>query len=408
MYSGDTSCEQTEAQLAHCQYHNGQVEQQCEAYVGAEQTKSGQIAMISMDAVVAATCGAACASQAFAGNKAVMIACRDGGMAANAAELIVTLSQKSSAVAKLIQASSAAFGIGSSIKSAMSFQDDSTPGAGGPNQGAAGYFKGNKADTGDGKKPNRDKAACTSALTFAVMVGTRYESLKGANSTEQSACNQVLSLATSSPVVGSGILIPLSMVGGGGSTGATGGSTGATGTGTVLNCVGSGGSIGTCTGTTTVSPSDASVLGSSGIASQLAAPAAAVAPSVASGLDDGTGSAGGAISAAGGTGDAGNAVITLASKAQDLGIDPRGEVAGTQRSGGGGAAPEAAADDANPLGALADLLKGQGGGQTTNGVGTTVFNGPAKSNDIWHTSTTDNLFQVVTDAYKSHSNLVSP
>jgi hypothetical protein len=391
MYQGDTSCYQTEGELAHCQYHNGQVEQQCQAYAAAEQTLSGQTAMIAMDSVVAATCATACVSENFPGAQGVIIACRDGGMAANAAEIIVTLSQKSSAMAKAIQGATAAMGIGTSLKAAAGFENDTTA-AGGQDASYSGYFGGQKANAGPGGH-NRDKAACTNALMFGMMAGERYMSLRSAKSTEESACGQVLALATTSSVVGSGIILPPSMLGDGGSTGSAG-STGSTSTASgALNCIGSGGAVSTCTGTsTTVAPSDASLL-SSGLGQQAAPAAAQLAPSIASGLDSGTGSGAGAIGAAGGSGagDAGNAVMTVASAAQENAADLRGEVEGTRLSasgGGGGGGGE----EANPLAGLADLLKPQGGAAA--GGGTTTFSAQ-QTTDIWHTNSTDNLFQIV-------------
>jgi hypothetical protein len=383
---GDTDCATVQAEVAHCQWHNGQLEQQCMAYEAAGGGTTGEKVVLMLDIAAAGTCGAACATTALAANQPLEAACRITSTSASGAELLETLLTKSSAMSKVISASMGSLGIGMNLMKAKGNFGDYFKGDNGATNGNITTNQNNK----DAIKKDK-KTACLTAIMMGAMAGARYGNIRSQESTQNQACSQVEALAGSSNTVGNGgMLLPSDVTGGANGTSGTSGSSAQVGSG--LSCVGSGGSIGACTASSTVG-SDGAALQSSGLAPAIAPLAAQMAPSVLGGLSSGQGSAAQAVGGAlGGTGgDIGSAVTTAAAAGQKH-AEELNEGVGGMSGGGGGGGGGASNDAPNPMAALAEMMGKKDG---PNGGGTQNFQGQPESTDIWHANSPDNLFQII-------------
>ena len=387
MINGDMSCAQTTAWYNHCGWHNGQVEQQCEAYESAGQGRGGEKTVLFLDIAAAGTCAIACYTSHGGNDSPMLPACRVAGLAASTTELLETLLQKGSATSKILSSAMGGMGIYMEAKAAQS---------------AGGLFTTN--NPGKGRVMN----ACISALMFGVMAGVREGMIKSQEGTQNSACQQVLSLLSTSSANGAGITaLPTSN--GSAASGGSGGSTGSSGGGDPgLSCMGSGGTVTSCSGGSTAA--DTGALQNSGLGSALLPQAQQLAASpLGQQLASGNGDAGSAIGAMGGgsAGDAGGAVATVASAAQAHAQELSEGVSGTTPGGGGGGGGGGDAEQPNPMAGLAALLNPQGKDQAPAG-GTLRFNGQAESTDIWHTNSEQNIFQIISTRIGKASKSLQP
>lgn len=373
---GDTSCADNQRRYAHCTYHNGQAEQQCEAYVAADGGTGGEKAVLFLDIAATGTCAASCAMKT---NPALATACRAAGTGASAMELLETLTQKGSAVGKLLSGGMAGYSLYNNGKALLA-----KPAAA------------NGANGATAKKPG--DGDCTSAMLFAAMTIFRHQAIKSQGDTKKNACDAVKKLASNALVVGGSAVVSF---GSNGSlvSSASGGDTGSLSSGadSSLRCVSNGGAVSSCTGTTGQAATDAGMLTDSGLGSHLAPQAQQLADSpLGRELGEGRGDPMAALGAAtSGAGEAGGAVMTVAAAAQEEAKRMAEGVQGaTFAGGGGGGAPEAAAAGGpSPLDALNALLHG-GKAEGASAVGGTQVFG-ATGTDIWHTKTDQNLFQIV-------------
>jgi hypothetical protein len=237
------------------------------------------------------------------------------------------------------------------------------------------------------------------------MTVARLGNISSDASTKTAACNAVLSLASQSPTAGYATL----------NTGLTAGASPVVGTSTGLTnsgssgieCVGSGGSVSSCTGAS-ASASDVAALQNSGLGAQIAPAAAQLAASpMGQALGNGGGDVGAAINAAGASsaGDAGSAIATAASAAQAHALELSEGVEGTAVGGGGGGGGEGGGEAVNPMAALAAMLNPQSKDQAPTG-GTLNFRTPAQNADIYHTSSDQNLFQIISGRIQKASSRV--
>jgi hypothetical protein len=94
-------------------------------------------------------------------------------------------------------------------------------------------------------------------------------------------------------------------------------------------------------------------------------------------------------------GELGAAIANLAQKSQDNAgsLAFLGGAGSTYAGGGGGAGGGSkSSDSSNPF---AGLFGAKDGGPAVGGAGSQSFGSRAPSNDIWHTGTTQNLFEIV-------------
>ncbi|MEK6706502.1 MAG: hypothetical protein AABZ06_12020 [Bdellovibrionota bacterium] len=191
-----------------------QVGSHCKAYLGLNEAKTPEIAILGMDAAVAAVCGYACAVQmpqsyAF---------CSYGAIGAGVAEIAYTYMQKSGVLAKLLGSSTAATGGALGVKGANEYGEQGNRakrlGKDGIELGKeikATEKSANLADMGedgaeevaalreqgDKLKAKQRKTACLTAAAFAITAGIRAYNLTKYDTYRKEACENVEKLATS-------------------------------------------------------------------------------------------------------------------------------------------------------------------------------------------------------------------
>lgn len=411
MRGGDSSCSDNQQRFTHCTLHNGQLEQQCQAYVTANDGKSGEKVVLFLDIAAAGSCGVACLGSLT--NPSLLAACRISSTAAGVGELIEVLKQKSDAVSKAISGAGAAYGLYS--------QYGAMKAAGGAKE----YFSGGTAngtttaptapatDLAQAETPAKEKQkdgeACKSAMIYAMMTLMRFQAIESQSSAQDSACQSVLSLASQSNTISGSSLLSLSATGGSSaptvSSGSSGISAANNSTESALRCVSSGGSVGSCTGQNAAAATDGGMLSSSGLAPLLAPTASQIANSpLGKLLGEGQGDPSQAIGAAaagssGGSPELASTVISAANAMKPYMSQIMGQADVTQLAGGGGGAarghPGSGENSTNPMAAIAALLGGTPKEEAISGTGMQVFRAKAEAADIWHSHTRENLFEIV-------------
>jgi hypothetical protein len=437
-YPGDTSCAQVTSQLQHCQYQNSQVESYCSAYESAKMAGAGEDMVFLLDVAAAGTCGAVCTMEmtSIGAGTGVQQICDGAAAGAGAAELLVTLTQQSSTMGKIASAALGAAGIGEGALAYFKVGGKCTSnGKGGApmldsNGGAdplhlnapalpqslgpapslptmkneyhlpsvdeflATLFVSNAEAASGG--PGCAKAACITAITMAALAGVRYYNMGYGKRTKASACNSIWNLQSSSAAIDGGVAAA-GYSSSGGTLGATssgsstsGTTSGTAGTAAATSCVAAGGTVGSCSNGQISAATDGGILGTSGLG-QVAAPLAtqmAQAGLPASG-DSGSpsGSMGGAM---GGAGDFGNVLTKVADTAAQNGKE-LGQVASMGTGGGGGGGGGSASDAGGGFGSLF-----QPSGPSTSTAPVKVFKGEGSdSDDIYHSHTDKNIFQII-------------
>jgi hypothetical protein len=370
MYPGDTSCAQTTAEVTHCEYHNTQTESYCMAYEGALTGNGGEKTVLMLDIAATATCGAVCASTPLSAS--ISEACQGAAVAAAAGQIAVVLTQKDSTMGKMLDA------VGAGATAAM---------------GVESYEATQNVTSGAGSLLNNNTAkknACLTAAVLAALTGVRYYNMGYLEREQKSSCGNVWALQSSAATIGAGVVsasgasavIGVSSGTGGGTVGSGSLSNGTAG----LNCISTGGTVSSCTGQQVSGATDGGLLnGGLGtaalpLAQQLAA----------QGLPDalsGSGSPGGAMGGAMGGSDLGKALAKIADQAATDGALIAS--AAPYSSGGGGGGGGSTSDAPNPFAGLA-------GGGAAPGSSMQVFRGDGSDgNDIWHSHTDQNLFQII-------------
>jgi hypothetical protein len=405
--TGTEGCKRASDAIFRCQMHNSQVIPQCLAYKAAKTADDGESVVLALDIAAAATCGAECAlAPAGAVGSAVAGACQIAGTSATVMEVI-----QNSRMAYTERAMQSVLGGAGTI-------------AGGTATAVNILNAGDAAETGsetniglgsgggdEVRKKNQRKASCYAAASFAFLAGLRTYNIRNDMKAKDDACKAVRGLAsnvlTGSPGTAgnqgagtgtgfNGINTGGSATGDNGSGGSNGSYAGAgTGTGTEnINCSGP---LGCEVPPTLSSATDGGVLTQSGLDKLVGKPAADIAAALKSGvtpaqaLQSAMGSAG--------AGQMGGALASLAQSAQDNASSLGGSfnmsspAAGAMYAAGGGGGGGRSGGDSNPFG---NLFGGQGGAGAggARALASEEF-GKGRATDIWHTGTTQNLFEIV-------------
>jgi hypothetical protein len=437
MLNGDTNCADTNIKIMRCQMHNSQVIPQCLAYQAIDGASKAEGAVLALDIAAAGICGAACAATNMSIGTAAPIvetACQAAGATATVAELVSVFAMSSGPVSSAINGLMAAgagtatgislaggIGVGTTTKglddAATHANPMDLPGTESTCTEGVGCTAGedpthltvgseNPEKSHQEASKSKKATSCSAAVVFAMMAGIRgasWSNYKG--HLRDNACHDIQSLASN---VLSGSTTPT----GGTNNPAGTGFSGVVTAGGTVSTPGSGGSssgnIAGGTGGTTTSNLDPSVppalsaatdggmLTQTGLDKLVAKPAAEIAKA----LSNGTTPAQALQSALGSTGNSGaaGALAGLAQAAQEnanslggkvnLGSLPSAMYAsgGGSRSGGGGEA-------SNPF---ANLFGQQGAGAgASRATASESFGGSARAMDIYHTGTTQNLFEIV-------------
>ena len=421
---GNESCSQANLGIARCMFHGSQLESNCMALAATGDATTFDSIILTLDLAAAIACGIACFTGATPGwGQAAVETCTAVGTVASVTELISTIAQDTSPVAGAIHgilaAGAGAFanigsvGLSNVVQAGGATQDAGDVGR----LGSQGSQKGSTL---------KDQASCVSAVFFVVLSGIRMYDLVKFGDTYDSACNNISSLWSSSAAGNGGggagtstspgqyLFNPQTggisqgAPGSGGSNGGLASSTTATttpGTGsTVASCVASGN---TGSGCSTSAATDSGVLSNSGLgqtvaplASQLANNGALQSQGAGAAMQSGMGSAGADL------GDAGSALSHLAQAAQDNGAQLEkmlgGIGAGSYSGGGGGGGGAGKGGADNPFAGLF------GGGAKDGGARAPSSEqfGKVAHMDIWHTGTTQNIFEIISDKVAKVANRV--
>jgi hypothetical protein len=383
-YPGDTSCAQVTAGFDRCQYHNSQVESYCEAYEAAKMAGTGEKTVLLLDIAATAVCGTACATGFTGVGQAAYTACSASSTAASAAEILVTLTQKSSAVGKIVDLALSGVGVAEGVNGLMKGNGliSATDGKG---------YADNESDKG-GVTKQQKKNACITAAALAALSGVRYYNNGYGERSKQSSCKNIWSLQSSASAIAGGVTAA-GYTSSGGSTSTSGSSTGSstgsssgTNAATGQSCTSSNLSAASCGQVSAAT--DGGLLTNSGLGNAVSPVAQQLAGSGAlqAAKSGGIGSAmGGAM---GGDGNVGTALAKVAQTAADNAKE-LGQVA--QMSSGGGSGRGTASDTSG----LSNLF-----GNTSNGPAVApmaIFKGDGddETDDIWHSHTSSNIFQIV-------------
>jgi hypothetical protein len=400
------ACNVSSVNKKKCQLKGSQLQPHCMAYQAIEGDGihggviAGDVLMTVVDFAVAGTCAAECASP---GLNVVGQACRIGAMAAGATEMFTSMAMKENGkVAQYIGEFGGVLGIGSGAMGAA----------------AHGLTKNTAAES--------DKIACVSAGLFAIMGGVRIVAVNEMGNARDEECNSINKLLSDISTfdekdgAGGGSSAygnPYAATGSSGTgTGAdgSGGTGGNTGSGAERaqkdynDCRQNGGNFADCIGKAQsvqgLGASDVDLIRKSGLPA-LPLPNLKELAGKAGKLDSKM------FSGGMGGGDLGGALSSLAQAAQEnpkelsgLGISsaPASMYASSGGGGGGGGKSDAAA---NPF---ANLFGAKDAGPSGGSASSANFGARAPSNDIWHTGTTMNLFEIVSGKVSQVANRVMP
>jgi hypothetical protein len=460
--SGQAACKKTSDAIYRCQFHNTQLIPQCLAYKATKDASDWELALAALDTAAAGTCAVAC-SGAVVSLGTSQTACTIAGTATTVAETAAVFTMNNGTVSKTIAGALTAIGAastavegyhtvaglkaGSRLKDAGNAADkakDSADALRTQADGAQDLVKeGNldastakeyadnadKADKGfesadsarksaeAEKKQQQEKAkeaACVSAVTFAALAGVRYVHYGKYYNSRADACNTVQSLASNalSNKTGpagnqgpgssngfNGINTAGGTVGGNGSGGGNGSSARGTDGDPVSQFCNAG--VGCEVPPSLSAASDGGLLKESGLDKLVARPAGELAHSLANGVTPAQ-ALQNALSGQGG-GELGHGMASVAQAAQDDAASLGGKLQMGSPSGGmytasGGAGGGRAGSDSNPFG---NLFGGAGaGGGGARATASQVF-GKSHVMDIYHTGTSQNLFEIVSGKMSS-------
>jgi hypothetical protein len=374
-YPGDTSCTDTTRKSAHCQFHNSQVEKYCMAYQGAKEAGAGQKMVLALDMAATGLCATACVMEmssfgTLGTTQQFKKICDYAATSAGAAELLVTLTQKSSALGKMADAALAGAGI---------------------TEGVMGLRKNNSKYI--------NKSSCITAATLAALSGVRVYNMGYGERTRKSSCGSAYSLSSSSTLIGASNLMSTGIASGGSASSTTASSGAAIGSGSnqslsqQVACIQNPSNSSNCSSAQRQisAATDGGILTSSGL-DKLAADklAAADLSGLSKAMDSGAGSL---MSRAlgSGAGDFGAKLAEIAQTAQDHAAELGLSGTANYTSASGGAKPAA----------NSEFTFGKGFGfdspQMTAEKSETVFGRtPASAaGDIWHTGYHGSIFQIV-------------
>ena len=195
-----------------CNWEPGQVGQQCLAYEASGSAGGFDKLLVPLDMATAGLCWGACLTPPPYQHP-LEVTCNIAGIASSAAEIIDVFVDKSSAVGKAIDGALGAAGIAGGI---MGIKDLGAAAASASAANAAKAANGGIADAGAGSSYTNagnaentangkaKKMACAEAVLMTVEAVLRMKNMNSADSTRQTACNQVQALASSSSTIGSG------------------------------------------------------------------------------------------------------------------------------------------------------------------------------------------------------------
>jgi hypothetical protein len=372
--------------------------------------------LLAMDVIVAADCAIVCFYPMAAA--ALNSICQYGAMVAGIAEMADTIAMSQSPAGMMVGSLLATAGIGLGVAHAVVH---------GAAQGAVAEVKegdkvvtkGQDAQKGTGDGTNnqtegeKDKLACVTAVTFAVMAGIRAYNIVTAGKTKDDACAAVQKSVSKATVAAGGPKAdpnnsnfkPLNGGGGGGgggsgaintpgggaNSGSGGDKGGDGGKRPDLNCVSGGGGVGGC-GAAATAGLDGQALQRSGLDKAVGAKAAELAAH-----SSGNPNAGAMIAGAlgGQGGDFGSGVAALAAEAQKEPPKVDGMGSAYSGGGGGGGGSGGGGGGGNPFAAL--FGGGAAGAGPGNGTSAAAFGQGAPQVDIWHTGTHMNLFEIISE-----------
>ncbi|MEK6704530.1 MAG: hypothetical protein AABZ06_01960 [Bdellovibrionota bacterium] len=397
-----------------------QVGPQCAAYKASEDSKVPEKVLLALNLGVATTCGFACVSEKF--NPTISQICSVGAMGAGVAEVIVTLSQKSSIAQKMISVAGGAAGTYMGYKGAKEVENISKASTRFREAREARDAAMDQENTHaainaelDADDAIKDKVAakkksksdsCKTAVVFGIMAGLRAVNLNQHDETKKKACGEVNQLASANgiSVDGSGGSSAPSKANSGTSAGLASYEAASQG----LTCISSQGGLAACPVVNgqpvSLEATDAGIMSRSGL-DRVAAPVALAGLEKMAGQLDGAVNAGSMMAAmAGELGEFGNALAQVAKTAQD---NPREfmdllPISSAIASTGGGIVKQAG--DSQGGNAFGSLFGNTGSKQTgASGVDSAAFQAK-QSTDIWHADSALNIFQIVSDRIGKSSN----
>ena len=386
------SCDLAQKNAMKCNLRNSHVYQQCLALKTVDFSDKTQHFLLTMDIVVAAGCGTACALSATGVGAAAMTqVCSIGAMGAGAAEVVASLALQQSDLSRAVSGIGGVAGIAGGA-AAMTF---------GGNTELNSTTEGNQARI-DNDNAEDAKTTCTTAVIFAAMAAARGGALADMASTRKQACTMVeqqyaedrqQSLDLKKKAEGgagpAGFLL-----GGGGRNSADGGDSNDPTAPTTASDYESAME----TGVRRLGATDAQLLNHSGLGRRLKDQFANLGPGILAGLK--SGGMEGAMAAAVPGGAPPQLAAALAGVGKDLAskahfpgsMMPQGGVGPMMAGGSGGASRSAASEGgfSNPFASMGAKAGGMGGKP-----GALDFAGAAESTDIWHANSDQNLFQIV-------------
>jgi hypothetical protein len=412
LLAGDTDCKKTSDNMFRCQMHGSQLVPQCLALKAVGNARNKQYGMLAMDIAAVASCTTACFANKTGIGAAADVACQGVGVAASVAEIIANISMSSGPVASAIGALS---GVGGAAGVGYSLANAGEKGGFGVGDSAGkGTATLDKSQGAADQKQRR--ASCAAAAFFVVMTAARTASMsqydnhltEKAREAVQKLASQAMAASAGANGQGAGNSSYTFPGGssGGSASGATGGSTGsANGSNNTADadpfCNATAGCKSNLNPTQGVSATDANVLTQSGLDREISGDAGKLADALRAGVSPHQ-----ALSSAlGGAGQGSAAMGNLATAAMEsgaalasaLGLGNAPAETGSAYAGGGGGAGAghsgAAGGGDNPFANLFGAKDGGGmGGREPAAI---QFSGGGRNDDIWHTGTTLNLFEIV-------------
>ncbi|MGZ3688987.1 MAG: hypothetical protein ACXVBW_11835, partial [Bdellovibrionota bacterium] len=395
-------CSLITKKVGHCYLFASQVLPYCIAYKQALDGIGWDALLLALDAGATAACTAACFTIG-----AAQTACTAIGSGASVAELAGVAEMQSNTAAAAIEGIAAAAG---GLSAGLSMVG-TTGGA----VREAGSTGGNMAEKSTDKI--KDKAACASAVFFAITTGVRAWGISDIVGVKDSSCKHVKSLgsqmATLSGNTTSNITPNIATPGSDGGVG-SGSGTGISGTGdsgpVTQQCGPDPSSLESCAQHAQpqgLAATDANLLNRSGLDKSLLPNLSGLSLKDAKGLDAG-GAVSSALSGSGVDPSAVAAMAQLAAAAQEDGSKIAGAVPGAAYSGGGGGGGGGGSKGGgdNPLANLMDLLGGGGRGPAGGGPSLMTSFVSGTNADIFHSKTTMNLFEIVSERIAKASSRV--
>jgi len=439
---GNLTCDQLAQSAERCAYHGSQAQSYCMAYNSAFDGSKQNTIALSLDATALGACATACALTATgavtagATVLAAEAACTAGDIAASVGEIASVVEMSQSPTAQTIRkvASYGTLGVAGAMgASAANNFDKSGVETTDEDVGDEDALEEKSIEQVENEK-STSKMACASAAIFAGMLGLRIWDRVNAQKAKTTACNNIQSLVSNATTATSGSAVagnnpsstptPLSISGSGGTTSSSSNpssSAGGTNTSSVpnaqiaQNATSTGCPVGqTCT-TATQSSGSAT---SGGMLSSLPPDQSAGLQNMMRQLQD-NGTLGQVQSAPTGA-QAVNAALgnlagsdlgrSLASVAGAVDQNPNDFLAMVPSSTGG-RAPSSTKGKPDSSGDPLGIFKaGKGTGPTASANATLTFGDQVapQSTDIWHASTSLNLFEIVSGKIGQVTSRVSP